>query len=86
MKIRIRGRQWNLIRAHTGPKSDGHCDHPDEPGRKIVVHSGLKDLKELEILTHEMLHAAFWDIDEDVIDGVGTDIAKVLWRLGYRKQ
>lgn len=85
MKIRIRGKQWNLVRAHTGPAADGHCDHPDEPNRRIIVRTGLTGQKELEITLHEMLHAAFWDIDEDVIDGVGDDLSTVLWKLGYRK-
>ena len=38
----------------------------------------------LEVLIHEMLHAAYWDLDESAIEGAAADVARVLWRLGYR--
>ena len=46
---------------------------------------GLDD-EELEILIHEMLHACFWDLDEEVVSEVGRDLSKALWKMGYRKQ
>jgi len=40
--------------------------------------------RRLEVLIHEMLHACYWDLDEEAIDITARDIARVLFRLGYR--
>jgi len=65
--------------------SIGECDDPTNPGKAIKIHKSLKGFEELEVTIHEMLHGCFWDLDESVIDQVGVDISKALWRLGYRK-
>lgn len=85
MKIRIRDKQWTVRR--TALKNvRGLCDHPEEPGRTIRVARHLKDAEELEVLLHEMLHAAFWDLDESVVESVADDLGAALWKYGYRKQ
>ena len=35
---------------------------------------------------HDLLHASFWNIAEENIDQAGYDIARVLWKLGWRKE
>ena len=35
-------------------------------------------------LLHESLHLAFPEESEEVVDGASRDIARFLWRLGYR--
>ena len=85
MKAKIRGKVWTIKRSRL-VSARGLCDHPEEPGRTIRVASSLKDCEELEVMLHEMLHAALWDLDECVVETVADDIAQALWRLGYRKQ
>lgn len=38
----------------------------------------------LEVLIHELLHAAYWDLDEHAVAETADDIAGILWRLGWR--
>jgi len=40
----------------------------------------------LEVLIHEALHAANWDLDEAAVQETAEDIAKILWKLGYRRE
>ena len=84
MRVRIRGKQWTVKRERLS-SARGICDHPEEPGRTIRIAKSLKDAEELEVLLHEMLHAAFWDLDEGVVETVSEDLSAALWRMGYRK-
>ena len=76
---------WTFVREKVDNML-GYCDSPKEKNKKIVVDSRLKDKKELEIILHEMMHAAQWDLDEEVVAHVSEDFARVLWKLGYRKE
>ncbi len=82
-RVKIRGQRWTLC-THPMPEFNGLCDYPSTPRRHIWINPDLAKQKLLEILLHECLHAAFIDIDEEVIDTVGKDLAKILWDLGYR--
>ena len=63
----------------------GFCDPPDAPKKRIRVRRGLSEPDELEVVIHECLHAAYWHHDEQHVEQFGADLAKILWRLGYRK-
>ena len=81
MRMRLRGRYWTLHRGNPGLGNDGLCD----PATKtITVRSTLRGELELDTLIHEMLHACHWDLDESAIEETATDIARALWRIGYR--
>jgi len=85
--VTLRGKRWAFEKAGTLSKTDrGYCTDPSETERKIKIHKSLIGQEELEVIIHEMLHACFWDIDEDVIAEVGDDISKALWRMGYKKE
>jgi len=84
--VKLRGKRYKFEKSGTLHKTDrGYCTDPKDPQRKIKIHKNLVDQEELEVTIHEMLHACFWDIDEDVICEVGDDISRALWRMGYRK-
>lgn len=85
MRIKILGKYWNLVRNYTGPKYDGHCDSPDYPNKTICVHKALRGERELEILIHEIMHAADWTKDEEWVKDLSEDLARILWRLNYRR-
>ena len=85
MKINIRGKSWDLRFVRTPNDVDGLCDPPDTPAKKIRISHRLKGEEQLDVTLHELLHSAMWDTDEVAINDTARDIARVLWKLGYRK-
>lgn len=87
MQLKLRGKLWTFLRTNIGlsPEAKGDCDAPSVPNKKIRVRASLRGQKELEITIHEMLHACLWDLDEEAVYDSAEDIARALWRLGYRK-
>jgi hypothetical protein len=83
MRLTILGKRWNL-RFARNLKNRGDCDPPAAPGKEIRVGSSLRDEERLEVVLHEMLHAAGWHIAEEFVDQFACDAARALWRLGYR--
>ncbi len=84
MRVRIRGKHWDFrFVSRLSTKAD--CDHPETNGKKIRVRKGLEPQMELDSTIHELLHAGHWDLAEEAVNEMATDIAKVLWDLGYRK-
>jgi hypothetical protein len=83
--IVIRGKRYRLLYKRLPIGMDGECEAPDVDGKRILIHKGLKGLDEFETLLHEMIHAAYWDLNEEAVHDGAHDIAAVLWRLGYRK-
>jgi len=84
MFIKIVGRRWGFRFAKLR-KCKGYCDSPKKKNKEIVVRSNLPQKEELDVTIHELLHAADWWKDEEWVEQVGTDIANILWRLGWRK-
>lgn len=62
----------------------GDCDAPTRAKKEIRVDPRLQDEERLEVLIHEMVHAAGWHIDESFVEQFAADAARALWRLGYR--
>jgi hypothetical protein len=83
MKIKILNKIWELV-FFSNLKNRGECDHPCSVNKQIRVRENLEGEEKLEILIHEMLHAAFWHLDEEYVQAAAEDIAKVLWKLGYK--
>ena len=84
MRIRVLNRFWNLRFApNLAHRAD--YDPPDERGKEIRVSSTLKGEEKLEVIVHELVHAAGWHIDEKFAERFAGDAARVLWRLGYRE-
>ena len=59
------------------------CDHA-----KGIIQIPIDGdtLPELDWCTHESLHACCPWMAEDAVDEAATCIAKLLWRLGWRKE
>lgn len=77
---KLLGDDWTIRFSRL--RGNGHCY---KRRKLLLVHKYLKPKKELDILLHEMLHATDWYKDEEWVQEVATDIAEVLWRLGYRR-
>lgn len=85
--VKLRGKSYRIEKTgKVGSKLWGYCTDPKFTNRLIKIHKTLENDDELEILIHEMLHACFWDLDEEVISEVGKDLSKALWKMGYRKK
>lgn len=87
MRVRILGKMWDVFfvpRRELSRSVDGECTPPTTPGKSIKVALNLTGERKLDVLIHEMLHAADWHKDEAWVEQVASDIARALWRMGYR--
>lgn len=94
----VRTHKFNGVKYYIGVDEPyvGWCDRPNTPDPKeypaIRLPNGLaygnsrKAKEDLWVLIHECLHAEDWDKSEERVDQVAGDIAKLLWRLGYRRK
>lgn len=65
---------------------DGICEFPRSGKRPALrVSVDIDTQKGLETLIHECLHAENWSVTEEVVDRTSCDIARLLWRLGFRR-
>lgn len=85
MRVKILGKVWNL-RFAPNMANRGDCDPPTTRGKEIRILSSLRGEERLEVVIHELVHAAGWHIDEGFVAGFARDAARALWRLGYREQ
>lgn len=84
MRVTLRGKTYTLVFIPMPRQIDGRCDAPTTLKKRITIKKTLVGERRLEVLIHEMLHACYWDLDEEAIDITARDIARVLFRLGYR--
>ena len=83
----FRGTRYRLKFGHTwADETKGETDAPNQPKPEIRIRKHLRGLMLLDTLIHEGLHATLWDLDDDAVHATASDIARLLWRLGYRKQ
>ena len=85
MMVTVRGKRWNLVFARL-KKCFGSCDSKDVPKKKIRISNKLRGVKKLDTIIHELLHAGMWDISEECVREMATDIAKTLDKLGYKEE
>jgi hypothetical protein len=62
----------------------GQCDDPTTQGKSIVIDPNQSGENLLATLLDESIHACMFDIDNEVVDVISDDIARFLWRAGYR--
>ena len=82
MRLCVRGKSWTLEWAEL----DGADGETHYPGREILIDDRITGHRLLDTLIHEGLHAALPHLMEHDVTRAATDIARVLWRLGYRSQ
>ena len=80
----FRGHRWTFGRK-SGKGNLGHCDAPHVRRRVMDIPLDGDTSEELRIILHEGLHAALWDLDEEAVHETSSDLARLLWRLGWRK-
>lgn len=83
--VTIRGRRWRLLFTNRIHKDrDGDCSSPDEPHRTIRIRKTLRGERLLEVLLHEIEHAAHWTEAEESVVQIAEEKARILTRLGYK--
>ena len=85
MLVTVNGKRWDMVFAST-PGCDGECDPPTKKKKQIRLHSRLKrdPRRLLEVIIHECLHAADWSKAEEWVEPTAEDIARALWKAGFR--
>lgn len=83
MRIKVLGKVW-CLRFAPNMANRGDCDEPDQRDKEIRIASNLRGEERLEVLLHELVHAADWNLDESFVGQFASDAARALWRLGYR--
>ncbi len=88
MYARILGRRWRIEFVDRLPDNDrGLCTDPEAPKRTILIRSNMDEEEELDTIIHEAIHASAWVVfDEVFVTQLAEDIARLLYRLGWRKQ
>jgi len=74
------GKKFELIFS----KLDGLCGKKDK--NWLVVQRDLNTLIGLETVIHESIHACDWSLTEQDVTRMAHDIARLVWRLDYRRQ
>jgi len=65
----------------------GYCDVPSIDDRYELYADPTQGPRDfLETIVHEAIHAEFSDAPEADVDRAGREIARLLWRLGYRRK
>lgn len=89
-RFHINGRMWPWKYVRLKGNNDGYAFTPEPgdktPGHKILINSRLTGRKRLRIELHEFLHAAFPDIDENVVDARSSELCRILTALGYKRK
>jgi hypothetical protein len=83
--LTINGKRWRLTRR---PRKDsaGHCCPPDQRAKTMYIPTNGKTQDALRIIIHEIIHAGVFVLDEETVDTLASDVARVLWKLKWRKQ
>jgi hypothetical protein len=92
----IFGKRWRVrfVPASELPKPrdrDGDCVVPETPAdkvpcREIRIYDKLRGREMLETLIHEVGHATWPEKREEWIEHHAADLARFLWRIGYRRK
>uniref|UniRef100_A0A6M3KPZ8 Uncharacterized protein n=1 Tax=viral metagenome TaxID=1070528 RepID=A0A6M3KPZ8_9ZZZZ len=81
---RFNGKQYRIILADD---LDGFCETSEAVGYCwLTVNRSLSKRIGLETVIHEALHACDPSASEKKVKTIAADIARFLWRLGYRKR
>ena len=79
----FRGKRWRFLWETVRGNAVGYAERP---GQTIQIDPRYCGRELLETIIHESLHACLWDLDEEAVTMTARDIARLLWRLGYRTE
>lgn len=87
IRTRFRGHDWTVVYRDEMPEAEKDflgVTHEGRIAKRIRIFAGLWGFRRLDTELHEALHAAYPMLDEEAVKQGATDIARLLWRIGYR--
>lgn len=90
-KFKINGAVWPWRYSRLRGSAAGWTFMPDPKNpnvrRKVIIDSRLSGRARLDTEIHEFLHAANGPaMSEEHVTQIASDLARILWALGYRLQ
>lgn len=85
MRVRLGGKYWTLRFASNMRDFGDMIDPGKAAGRLIRVATWPCEKDRMDTTIHEAIHAIRPELDEDAVASTATDIARLLWKLGYRR-
>lgn len=85
MQVTIRGERWRIRFAKLPDRRDAWalCS----PDRKLItIDPRAPKHRLMELLLHEILHAACFDLSELCVSDYGRDAARILKRFGFSNE
>jgi len=82
LRINLRGKRYTVRHCKLPRSVDGEFD---ADAKVLAVNERLTHRAHLDTVVHETLHACLPDAAEEAINETACDIARLLWRLGYRR-
>jgi hypothetical protein len=81
VKKKINGKLWKIQFGHAGKtdkvNNDGICDYE----KRTIFINPNSGRSLINVLSHELLHARFPDLEEDAIEDMGTLIEEVYYQM-----
>jgi hypothetical protein len=77
----IRGKKFLWRYTYLRGKAVGWAYHDG----KVLIDDRLTGQKRLDTEIHEFLHCAYPDLSEEAVDITASDLARILYGLGYRR-
>ncbi len=66
--------------------TEGYCVAAHQKRGEVVLCEERPPKQFLETAIHEAMHALNWSIGEPIIEERARELARWLWRLGYRRE
>jgi len=83
ISVILRKRRWGIVNLRGIPRDSlGKCDYAK---RKLRIPYEGDTRDELDVILHESVHACMPYLHEDEVNESATDLARLLWKLGWRK-
>lgn len=84
--VMVLGKRWNLEQSNEIPRKNmADCDPPWKTGKTIRIREGLDQRLAFRCLVHEMMHCAFWFMDEEYVERFAEDVEREAVRNGFLK-
>jgi len=81
-EVKLQGEVWQILYTRHKKGIWGQTF----PYKKLIeISNRAKDRLELDTLIHEMIHVTCPWLDEYHVEQMATEIANILWEMGYRK-
>lgn len=80
--VKLGTQPWTILYT---PHKKGRWGITNYDTKLIEISNRAKNRRELDTLIHEMMHACCPYLDEFDVELTATEIANILWKMGYRK-